>query len=158
MRRYLRFCFYALMLAGLSCTKEPAPAVKAPAKDTAVVAAKPLPLVKTVKVRADSPTAKENTLPKLVDLGAGKCIPCKMMAPILEELKKDYVGKLDVVFIDVWENSGAGDKYKIRVIPTQIFFAPDGKELFRHEGFFSREDILAKWKEFGVILAGKDVK
>ena len=93
-------------------------------------------------------------LPKLVDLGAGKCIPCKAMAPILEELKKTYAGKMDVVFIDVWQNPTEADKYKINLIPTQIFFAPDGKELFRHEGFFSREDILAKWKEFGYAFQG----
>jgi thioredoxin 1 len=92
------------------------------------------------------------TLPKLVDLGAGKCIPCKMMAPILEELKGEYKGRFDVVFIDVWENPKAGDPYGIKLIPTQIFLDAKGKELFRHEGFFSKEDILAKWKEFGVSL------
>lgn len=94
-------------------------------------------------------------LPTLVDLGADKCIPCKMMAPILEELKGDYKDKLEVVFIDVWKNPQEGPKYKIRVIPTQIFFDADGKELFRHEGFFSKEDILAKWKNFGFDFSGK---
>jgi thioredoxin 1 len=91
-------------------------------------------------------------LPRLVDLGADKCIPCKAMAPILEELKKTYAGQLQVDFIDVWKNPGAGDQYGLRVIPTQIFFSADGKELFRHEGFFSREDILSKWAECGVTL------
>jgi len=90
-----------------------------------------------------------SSLPRLVDLGAGKCIPCKMMAPILESLKKEYAGKFDVVFIDVWEKPDEGAQYGIRMIPTQIFFDPSGKELFRHEGFFSKEDILAKWKELG---------
>ncbi|MBI5804542.1 thioredoxin family protein [candidate division TA06 bacterium] len=99
--------------------------------------------------KADSLKPIPLKLPRLVDLGAGKCIPCKMMAPILEELKKDYAGKLEVVFIDVWQNADEGSKYKIRVIPTQIFYSPEGKELFRHEGFYSREDILAKWKELG---------
>ena len=88
-------------------------------------------------------------LPKLVDLGAGKCIPCKMMAPILEDLKKNHAGKFEVQFIDVWQDAEAGQQYGIRVIPTQIFFAPDGNELFRHEGFFGKEDILGKWKELG---------
>ena len=92
-------------------------------------------------------------LPRLVDLGADKCVPCKMMAPILDELKKSQAGKVNVEFIDVWKNPGAGEQYGIRVIPTQIFFSPDGKELFRHEGFFSKEDIVAKWKEFGIELA-----
>jgi thioredoxin 1 len=98
---------------------------------------------------AGQPAAK---LPRLVDLGAGKCIPCKMMAPILEELKKEYAGKLQVDFIDVWKNPDAGKKYGVNLIPTQIFYDGAGKELFRHEGFFAKEDILAKWKELGVDL------
>ncbi len=92
-------------------------------------------------------------LPRLVDLGADKCIPCKMMAPILEELKSEYEGTLIVEFIDVWKNPDEGPKYGIKLIPTQIFFDASGKELFRHEGFYSREDILSKWKEFGVDLS-----
>jgi thioredoxin 1 len=93
-------------------------------------------------------------LPRLVDLGAGTCVPCKMMAPILEEMKTTFAGKLDVVFIDVRKDNTAAQKYGIQVIPTQIFFDASGKELFRHQGFFSREDILAKWKELGVELHG----
>lgn len=88
-------------------------------------------------------------LPRLVDLGAGKCIPCKKMAPILDELKEEYAGRLEVVFIDVWQDKDAAQKYGIASIPTQIFFDPAGKELFRHEGFFAKEDILAQWKELG---------
>jgi len=93
-------------------------------------------------------------LPKLVDLGSKSCIPCKMMAPILEELTKDYAGKLQVEFIDVWlkENVEKGKQYGIKVIPTQVFLGPDGKELWRHEGFISKADILAKWKELGYDL------
>ncbi len=93
-------------------------------------------------------------LPRLVDLGADKCIPCKLMAPILDELKTSQAGRLKVDFIDVWKNPAAGEEYGVRVIPTQIFYAADGRELFRHEGFMAREDILNKWKEFGVDLAG----
>lgn len=91
-------------------------------------------------------------LPRLVDLGAGKCIPCKMMKPILDEFMKDYSDQFETVFIDVWENKDAGTPYKIRLIPTQIFYDATGKELFRHEGFFSKKDILAKWKELGVPI------
>lgn len=89
-------------------------------------------------------------LPRLVDLGAKKCIPCKQMAPILEELKKDYGKTFDVVFIDVWEKPEEGGKYGISSIPTQIFYDADGKELFRHEGFFPKDEILKKWRELGV--------
>ncbi|MHC1765474.1 MAG: organomercurial lyase [Verrucomicrobiia bacterium] len=92
------------------------------------------------------------TLPKLLDLGADKCIPCKMMAPILEELRKEYAGKLEVVFIDVWKDPDAAKPYGIDVIPTQIFYDATGKERFRHSGFFGKEDILSKWRELGVNL------
>ena len=91
-------------------------------------------------------------LPRLLDLGSDKCVPCKMMEPILEELKEEYAGTFGLEFIDVWKNQDAGNKYNIRVIPTQIFFDAAGKELFRHEGFFSKADILAKWKELGVNI------
>jgi len=94
----------------------------------------------------------QKALPRLVDLGADKCIPCKMMAPILEELKKEYAGRMDVEFIDVWKNPGAGRQYGVQMIPTQIFYSADGKERFRHQGYFAKEDILAKWKELGVHL------
>lgn len=108
----------------------------------------------TAQVEAPAPAvASTQPLPRLVDLGARKCIPCKMMAPILEELKTTYAGQLDVEFIDVYENPMAGRQYGIEGIPTQIFISADGKELFRHWGFFSKDDILAKWKEFGVELA-----
>jgi thioredoxin 1 len=88
-------------------------------------------------------------LPRLVDLGADKCIPCKMMMPVLEELTKEYAGKLKVEFYDVWKNPAYGQQYGIELIPTQIFLSPDGKELFRHQGYFSKKDILAKWKQLG---------
>ena len=97
-------------------------------------------------------TTNDLPLPRLVDLGADKCIPCKMMAPILEELKTEYAGRLRVDFIDVWENPDAGKEYGIRIIPTQIFYDASGKELFRHEGFFGKADILAKWKELGIDI------
>jgi thioredoxin 1 len=101
---------------------------------------------------APAVVAQGEALPRLVDIGAKKCIPCKMMAPILEELKATFAGKMDVQFIDISENPDAGEKYGVNIIPTQIFFDAQGKERFRHEGFFGREDILAKWKEFGVEL------
>ena len=91
-------------------------------------------------------------LPRLLDLGADKCIPCKLMAPILEGLKEEYKSRLEVVFIDVWKKPDEAKKYGIKLIPTHIFYDSNDKELFRHEGFFSKEDILAKWKEFGIKL------
>lgn len=102
---------------------------------------------------AGTPTTTTSTpLPRLLDLGATKCIPCKMMAPVLEELRKENAGRLQVDFIDVWENPAVGEGYGIRSIPVQIFFDASGKERFRHEGFMPKEDILAKWNELGVVL------
>ncbi|OGV36581.1 MAG: hypothetical protein A2020_10280 [Lentisphaerae bacterium GWF2_45_14] len=100
---------------------------------------------------AEEGTPLETKLPMLLDLGAKKCIPCKMMAPILEELEKEYEGIFTVKFIDVWqkENAAEAGKYKIESIPTQIFFDENGKELWRHTGFISKADILKKWKALG---------
>jgi thioredoxin 1 len=91
-------------------------------------------------------TFDENTLPKpdtvtMIDLGAKSCIPCKMMAPILEKLELEYRGKADVVFIDVRENTAAGKKYGVRSIPTQIFYNKKGKEVWRHVGFLDEKSI-----------------
>ncbi|MHC5060542.1 MAG: thioredoxin family protein [Planctomycetota bacterium] len=102
------------------------------------------------KEQAQDNTQVPPALPRLVDLGAGKCVPCKMMAPILEELKTDYAGIFKVDFIDVWKNPDKAGPYGIKLIPTQIFYDASGKELFRHEGFFSKADILTKWKELGI--------
>lgn len=91
-------------------------------------------------------------VPRLVDLGADKCIPCKAMAPVLAQLRADYSGRLEVTFIDVWQMPDQARTYRVRMIPTQVFYAPDGRELARHEGFMSREEILAQWKALGVEL------
>ena len=129
-----------------------------------VVAAAAIVLVKQAKkadpVKAELPVVaemasgasatQEKVRPKLIDLGADKCIPCKMMKPILDDLKTNYAATFTTEFIDVWEDAEAGKLYAINLIPTQIFFGADGKELYRHEGFFAKEDILAKWKELGV--------
>ncbi len=93
--------------------------------------------------------------PVLIDLGAGTCIPCKMMAPILADLKTEYAGVMDVHYLDVHENPDLITLYGIRVIPTQIFYDALGKEMFRHEGFLSKDDILTRWKELGVDLVSQ---
>ncbi len=97
--------------------------------------------------------AQPSDLPRLLDLGAGKCVPCKAMAPILEDLRRDFAGRMDVQFIDVWENPEAARAHQIGLIPTQIFYDGQGRELFRHEGFFSREEILDTWTRLGYPLA-----
>ena len=88
--------------------------------------------------------------PTVIDLGARTCIPCKKMAPILEGLSKEYKGKANVLFIDVHEDSAAADRFKIRMIPTQVFFDARGKEVNRHIGFMDKADILKELKAAGL--------
>lgn len=113
-----------------------------------------LPLVACGRAESSAPAtpvaaSPTQGVPRLVDLGADKCIPCKMMAPILEELKKEYAGRMEVQFIDVWKYREKATEYGVQMIPTQIFYDETGKELFRRSGFIGKEDILAKWRELG---------
>ena len=87
-----------------------------------------------------------------VELGSVKCIPCKMMQPIMEEIEKEYIDQVNVVFYDVWtpEGNPYAAKYKIRVIPTQVFLDKDGREFFRHEGFFPKDELVKVLKMQGV--------
>jgi thioredoxin 1 len=108
------------------------------------------------QVAAQSTTsAQEVRLPRLLDLGSDKCIPCKMMAPTLAELSHTYKGSFDVDVVDVRVDRAAVTRHAIRVIPTQIFYDASGRERFRHEGFMSREAILAKWAELGVKVVAR---
>lgn len=87
--------------------------------------------------------------PRLGELGAEKCVPCQMMGTILAELQKEYAGRMKVEFINVWENGEETKRYGVLWIPTQIFFDARGRELYRHQGFYSKDEILNKWREFG---------
>lgn len=86
----------------------------------------------------------------MIDLGATECVPCKMMAPIIEELKKEYTGKADIIFIDVWKNPDQARKYGIRAIPTQIFYDAQGKEVHRNLGFMDKKRIVDVLTRLGV--------
>jgi thioredoxin 1 len=86
----------------------------------------------------------------MIDLGATECIPCKMMAPILEELKKEYAGRADIIFIDVWKNPDQARKYGIRAIPTQIFYDAEGREVHRNTGFMDKRRIVEVLTRLGV--------
>lgn len=87
--------------------------------------------------------------PVLLELGSHSCVLCKKMMPILAELNNEQTA-FGVSFIDVWAQKEKGKSYNVELIPLQIFFDAEGNELFRHVGFYPKEDILAKWKELGV--------
>ena len=99
---------------------------------------------------ADLPQLPTKGMVTMIDLGAKKCIPCKMMAPILEELKREYRGKASILFVDVRENPEQARKYGISAIPTQIFFDKTGRETYRHLGFMDKEAIVGQLKKMGV--------
>jgi thioredoxin 1 len=87
----------------------------------------------------------------MVDLGAASCIPCKMMAPILEKLEKQYKGKAAIIFIDLRHKREAAGRFRVRAIPTQIFYDRKGREIYRHEGFMSEEEIVRQLSLVGVF-------
>ena len=90
----------------------------------------------------------------MLDLGAHKCIPCKMMAPIIAELQKEYKGRASIIFIDVWEHREQAQRYGIRGIPTQIFYDKEGKEVGRHLGFLEKKSIVATFDKLDVPKEG----
>lgn len=87
-----------------------------------------------------------------VELGSVRCIPCKKMQPVMKAIEEEYGEEVKVVFHDVWTEDGKpfAKKYKIRLIPTQVFLDKDGKEYFRHEGFFPKEEVVKILKQQGV--------
>jgi len=107
---------------------------------------------KQYRAAIDNPVdkARLSGKPTLVDFGASGCVPCDMMAPILESLRREYEGKANVIFVHVGEQQVLASRYGIRAIPVQVFFDRSGQEVSRHVGFFAEDDIKAKLREAGV--------
>jgi thioredoxin 1 len=97
-------------------------------------------------------TAQNSVLATFIELGSVNCIPCRMMQPVMAEIEKEYGTRVKVVFHDVWTAEGKpfAEQYRIRAIPTQVFLDKNGKEYFRHMGFFSKEEIGKVLKKQGV--------
>jgi thioredoxin 1 len=92
----------------------------------------------------------QSPLPKLLDFGAGTCIPCKAMAPILKELTEEYKGRVVIKIIEVYQEKELTQVNRIRLIPTQIFFDSENKEVFRHQGFMDKVQIKKVFEKMGV--------
>lgn len=115
-------------------------------------------LLSTVAAHAELPSATDASIrqafasgkPTVIDLGARTCIPCRKMAPILESLSGAYRGKAGVLFIDVHENQAAAERFRVVMIPTQIFFDAKGREVKRHVGFMEKRDIVKELQGLGV--------
>lgn len=89
--------------------------------------------------------------PVLVDFGSTGCAPCKLMEPILEDLKQNYSHQFETIFVHVQSEPEKMKEFGVQVIPTQIFFDGNGKEIYKHVGFFSKEEILQIFLENNII-------
>ncbi len=86
-----------------------------------------------------------------IELGADRCIPCKAMQPVMREIAQEYKGTIQVVFYDVWKTPKYAKNYGIQMIPTQVFIDKNGEEIFRHVGFYPKEDIIKMLKEKHIL-------
>ena len=98
----------------------------------------------------DFSKALKSDKPVVIDFGSNSCLPCRQMRPILQEIKKEHLGKAEVLVIDVYKYQGLAREYKIQMIPTLIFFDSNAKEVHRHQGFMSKKAILEQLKKMGV--------
>ena len=98
----------------------------------------------------DIPKVPTPDMVTMLDLGAHKCVPCKMMAPVIAELQKEYEGRASVIFIDVWKNPAEARRYGIQAIPTQIFYDTSGTEVARHVGYLDKNSIVELFDQLGV--------
>jgi len=89
--------------------------------------------------------------PMVVDLGSNSCLPCRQLRPILQKIRKDYTGKLEVLIIDINKNPQLANEYKVQLIPTVVFFDASGKEIFRNQGFMSEAKIKEQLAKMGVL-------
>jgi thioredoxin 1 len=115
-------------------------------------------LLSATTAQAELPSASDTAVrqalssgkPTVIDLGARTCIPCKKMAPILESLADEFRKRASVLFIDVRRDQAAAERFRIQMIPTQIFFNAQGKEVKRHVGPMDKTAIIKELKEAGL--------
>ena len=104
--------------------------------------------------KAEDKTGNETGKYKVtfIELGSVRCIPCQQMQPIMKSVEEKYGKDVKVVFHDVWTEAGApyAKQYGIEAIPTQVFLDENGKEYFRHVGFFPEEELVKVLQQKGV--------
>jgi thioredoxin 1 len=100
---------------------------------------------------ADFRKALTGGKPMIVDFGSNSCIPCRQLRPVLQKIRQDYTGKLEVLIIDIRNKQKLASDYQIQVIPTVVFFDPAGKEIFRHQGYMSEEKVKEQLAKMGVV-------
>ena len=109
-----------------------------------------LPAGSEAAKRIDLKALQAKGVPVLLEFGRGWCIPCKYMKPILNDMAKAYQGKAIVTTVDMDANANLVRAFRIRLMPTQVFLTPNGKEFFRNEGVFEREQIVQVFSRMGL--------
>lgn len=112
-----------------------------------------VPQVHAAEPKINLPALLAKRVPILLEFGRGWCIPCKYMKPILEDMSRAYTGKAIVMTVDMDANKDLVRDFRVRMMPTQVFLAPDGKEFFRNEGTLEREQIGQVFAKMGVPSA-----
>ena len=92
----------------------------------------------------------------MLEVGSEDCVPCEKMKPVIEKLKTNYKGKLEVIFVDFQKDRDISWRFGVVVIPTQVFLDKNGREFNRHNGFYDYWDIFDVMKTQGLDPA--DVK
>ena len=106
-----------------------------------------------VEPKIDLRALASKRVPVLLEFGRGWCIPCKYMKPILDDMARAYAGRAIVTTVDMDANKDLVRDFKVRMMPTQVFLTPDGKEFFRNEGTLEREQIAQVFAKMGVPVA-----
>jgi thioredoxin 1 len=86
----------------------------------------------------------------MLELGSVGCIPCEQMKPVMEKLRTNYKGKLEVFFVDVRKDKESARRFNVFAIPTQVFLDKTGKEFHRHIGFYDYEEIVPVLKKASI--------
>ncbi len=97
-------------------------------------------------------TADEKPKVTFIELGSVRCIPCQKMQSVMDSIRSNYGDQVRVIFYDVWTREGKpyGEQYKIHLIPTQVFLDKDGKEYYRHEGYFPFDKVQKVLSKQGI--------
>lgn len=89
-------------------------------------------------------------IPVMLQFGKSYCPRCKANKPVLDGAAKAYAGRAQIVSVDSDVNLRLARNFRIRLIPTQIFLLPDGREFYRHEGFLQAHHIAQIFDKMGL--------
>lgn len=147
-----------IMILAVGCGSEsradrtaPAPSPAAPASAPVAQTGPPVFAVKGEVLatnRLDVDFAKYQVT--FLELGADRCIPCRQMQPIMKEIAAMFPDRVQVIFYDVWKDPRPAEKYRIQLIPTQVFLDQRGQEIARHVGLYPKAEILELLKKHGI--------